>query len=1161
MILSLVSNWEPKTLNLLSLVNLSSGNHIDTTMTEHAFSGLGVTKTLSTELKQDDIKLIMDELALPEALYQEIQQGANFLTVLRNWRGHNAFLFHQSLNHIRPDLTAVACKVKWLCVSSPDQVGYKEEEKLSIKSLIQLLKSEISKEDWELIYMEVTGGAGENVNFEMTINKLMEKGYIAKDLCALKSILEQLGRNDLVKQLAEYQNEFHSMEEGEFESKFRKEVGIQEKEMKQWEQKLKLFLQMQYETVQQMLGDTEAVKLEEVYIDLTILKQKPRPVNLEDETTYSEIAYLRQIANKEVQIEPVDFKQELRTYEATKPEIWCLIGNPGCGKTFLAKRTALRFSCEELANIRYSISIPCRNTEWHEMETTRQENKLEIESEYISKWLCLGLPKGPNWSKDLSKHLTQSDGDGLLLIIDGLDEFTRKVSFEKTLLCILLTRQSLTKSTIILTSRPGAWTDISSSHELKIDRHYQVLGFSPDNRDLYFKKQITDVRKLKACRELMERHDEMKQLSLIPVNASLFAALLKGEDAASINTLTRLYSELTLYLVRRELSRMGLHAFSRVALLSDLHPDVQVCLERIGFIAFLGVANRDLMSDETVPLIVGKDEYPSNCLGLAHEHYKQEAVGLIKKVWTFAHLTMQEFAAAHWLSNNTWTKQCASIRYISHSRANFSLFRMLVRFLCGILSDRSAAVLSIMYRYLTPQPTQLIDMPLTFQIFLATALSPNWELFNKCYFQMSAIFYETNSNHITKQFAYYRQFLPDPIYFYFNQTVSPNEWICFLQSLQLLSQIQLISIDIKFINAKQFIDLFEKLNVCYVQYLALSFSGKKGTNLPSEILAYTDTIRDTQLMVDTKLCLYLQDCDLTNDTAVNIFSPNTNQILSSLILRCNSYSNECQQQIANQLTALEYIYIHIKYGYLGDLENESKAVIDPKFIFPALLKATQTKALHLPDIPSDYSPLLTELSNFSNLQEIALPDYSLLPAICHLSNLTYLRIELSCQASGDFPLLLQLIFENRNSLKYLCLSSLMYILTDMGIFLSCIALCTNLVELWLRDTDLTTEDISLWSHTVSNMKALVVLDLWLVRLCDTGFQSLCAGLAYHPTIMELSVVSANLTSLSCVPLILLIPTVTQLERLTVSCLKEPDEAAHKLLQETADEYSIQLTLY
>ena len=100
--------------------------------------------------------------------------------------------------------------------------------------------------------------------------------------------------------------------------------------------------------------------------------------------------------------------------------------------------------------------------------------------------------------------------------------------------------------------------------------------------------------------------------------------------------------------------------------------------------------------------------------------------------------------------------------------------------------------------------------------------------------------------------------------------------------------------------------------------------------------------------------------------------------------------------------------------------NISKAVIDPKIIFPALLKATQPKALLLPDIPSDSSPLLTELSNFSNLQEASLPNYSLLlPANNNLSNLTYLAIDNSYKASKEFVPLLQLIFANRNSLNHI----------------------------------------------------------------------------------------------------------------------------------------------
>ena len=88
------------------------------------------------------------------------------------------------------------------------------------------------------------------------------------------------------------------------------------------------------------------------------------------------------------------------------------------------------------------------------------------------------------------------------------------------------------------------------------------------------------------------------------------------------------------------------------------------------------------------------------------------------------------------------------------------------------------------------------------------------------------------------------------------------------------------------------------------------------------------------------------------------------------------------------------------------------------------------------------------------------------------------------------------------------------------------------------------------------MKALIVLRLYYFTLDDIGFESLCAGLAYHPTIRKLMVRHASLTSLSCDTLIQLIPTVTQLEELNVRGLERPNKETYKLLQQTTEEYSI-----
>ena len=165
-----------------------------------AFDEISALNDLTIELTAEDIIRIKNEIGIPEGLCKDITQGYSFINAMKQWKGRDPYKFYLAIQHIRPDLLAIACDIKWLCVASPIEF---QEEELSMKTLINLL-NEIPKEKWTLIYIAVANESIENISFEMTLNKLLENGYIQKDLQNLLKIRKEIQRNDVIDKLKVY---------------------------------------------------------------------------------------------------------------------------------------------------------------------------------------------------------------------------------------------------------------------------------------------------------------------------------------------------------------------------------------------------------------------------------------------------------------------------------------------------------------------------------------------------------------------------------------------------------------------------------------------------------------------------------------------------------------------------------------------------------------------------------------------------------------------------------------------------------------------------------------------------------------------------------------------------------------------------------------------
>ena len=321
-------------------------------------------------------------------------------------------------------------------------------------------------------------------------------------------------------------------------------------------------------------------------------------------------------------------------------------GAPGIGKTILLKEIAYQWAENTLlANARIVFLIYLRDSRFHSVTTI---------NELIQYFDCLDENEIPA----VVKQLRQSNGEGVVFLIDGLDEYPG--ALQNTFLTRLINRKILSKCVFVITSRPCASVSLQS----KVERRIEILGFGKEERDEYISKSLNSPAEKRELELYFKQHPMFDSLVYIPFQLSVLLFLFQQRSLPK--TLTEMNELFILHTVYRHMEKHNLPS-SCIVKLDDLPKFAYDILYKLSNIAFNGLLeNRLVFTFDEIKLMCPEiDCVPGalNGFGLlkAVQHYPIKGAGVTVSV-NFLHLTMQEYLAAWYISLCSVDQQKQSLK-------------------------------------------------------------------------------------------------------------------------------------------------------------------------------------------------------------------------------------------------------------------------------------------------------------------------------------------------------------------------------------------------------------------------------------------------------------------------------------------------------------------
>ncbi|XP_039539683.1 NLR family CARD domain-containing protein 3-like isoform X2 [Pimephales promelas] len=414
---------------------------------------------------------------------------------------------------------------------------------------------------------------------------------------------------------------------------------LQSKLISAYQQKLKFRLKQKYQRVIEGISNQKnSTSLNEIYTELYITEGGSEDLNDEHEVRQIDTAN-RRPGTEESAIKCNDIFRPLPGQD--KPIRTVLTkGIAGIGKTVSVQKFILDWA-EGKANqdIHFIFPLPYR-----ELNLVKQENisLKELLHQFFTEM------------KEL-KSIDYSDFK-ILIIFDGLDECRLPLDFQNNnilwditdsasvdVLLTNLTKGNLLPSALLwITSRPAAANQIPPEC---VDQLTEIRGFKDPQKDTYFRKKITDQSLANRIITHIKSFRSLYIMCHIPVfcliSSSVLERMLGEAESAEIpKTLTEMFTHFLIF--QTNLKTQKYDGKCEV----DLH-QARKSILALGKLAFEQLEKRRLIFYEEDLRECGIDDKEALVYsGVCTQIFREEFGLYLGKVFSFVHLSVQEFLAA-----------------------------------------------------------------------------------------------------------------------------------------------------------------------------------------------------------------------------------------------------------------------------------------------------------------------------------------------------------------------------------------------------------------------------------------------------------------------------------------------------------------------------------